>query len=227
MCVCVYTYIHIYIYCPTCFNSEYVYYQTCLTSGHVFNLTCLIQETYIGLGRLEGVYSMVLLTSQDMFHLTPLSFNSCLMRYGGRYLQQSCMSVRINSRGTHLIALRRRLPPVLYELSNTNPLCDLDHDGYYNSCTMKSCSFAGPNDEVSLSILYLCISDCGLNMSYMMGHELSCIFKIRKIIIKNRTPSDCQMSQLSSSCDKISNIYPHSLMKLWIDLNVGVLVSLL
>ncbi|XP_076442508.1 DDB1- and CUL4-associated factor 5-like [Babylonia areolata] len=76
---------------------------------------------------------------------------SCLMRYGGRYLQQSCMSVRINNRGTHLVALRRRLPPVLYELGSTNPLCDLDHDGYYNSCTMKSCSFAGPNDEYVLS----------------------------------------------------------------------------
>jgi hypothetical protein len=72
----------------------------------------------------------------------------CLMRYGGRYLQQSCMSVRINNLGTQLVALRRRLPPVLYELNNTDPLCDLDHDGYYNSCTMKSCCFAGPNDEV-------------------------------------------------------------------------------
>ncbi|KAK7103564.1 hypothetical protein V1264_018436 [Littorina saxatilis] len=76
---------------------------------------------------------------------------SVLMRYGGRYLQQSCMSVRINNQGTHLVALRRRLPPVVYDLSNTNPLCDLDHDGYYNSCTMKSCSFAGPNDEYVLS----------------------------------------------------------------------------
>nr|KAG5700698.1 hypothetical protein BaRGS_029063 [Batillaria attramentaria] len=76
---------------------------------------------------------------------------SCVLRYGGRYLQQSCMSVRINARGSHLVALRRRLPPVLYELGSTHPLCDLDHDGYYNSCTMKSCSFAGPNDEYVLS----------------------------------------------------------------------------
>ena len=76
------------------------------------------------------------------------------MRYGGGYLQQSCMSVRINNRGTRLVALRRRLPPVLYDLSNTFPLCDLDHDGYYNSCTMKSCCFAGPNDEVSSSLLH-------------------------------------------------------------------------
>lgn len=76
---------------------------------------------------------------------------NCVLRYGGRYLQQSCMSVRINARGSHLVALRRRLPPVLYELGSTHPLCDLDHDGYYNSCTMKSCSFAGPNDEYVLS----------------------------------------------------------------------------
>lgn len=76
---------------------------------------------------------------------------NCVLRYGGRYLQQSCMSVRINTRGSHLVALRRRLPPVVYDLGSTHPLCDLDHDGYYNSCTMKSCSFAGPNDEYVLS----------------------------------------------------------------------------
>ena len=84
-------------------------------------------------------------------------FFSCLMRYGGGYLQQSCMSVRINNSGTRLVALRRRLPPVLYDLSNTYPLCDLDHDGYYNSCTMKSCCFAGPNDEVSGAQFYYCL----------------------------------------------------------------------
>ena len=65
--------------------------------------------------------------------------------------------MRINNSGTRLVALRRRLPPVLYDLSNTYPLCDLDHDGYYNSCTMKSCCFAGPNDEVSGAQFYYCL----------------------------------------------------------------------
>ncbi|XP_011872809.1 PREDICTED: DDB1- and CUL4-associated factor 5 [Vollenhovia emeryi] len=65
--------------------------------------------------------------------------------------QQSCMNVRFNSMGNRLLALRRRLPPVLYAVDSPTYLCEFDHPGYYNSCTMKSCCFAGENDEYVLS----------------------------------------------------------------------------
>ncbi|XP_029164290.1 DDB1- and CUL4-associated factor 5 isoform X2 [Nylanderia fulva] len=65
--------------------------------------------------------------------------------------QQSCMNVRFNSVGNRLLALRRRLPPVLYAVDSPTYLCEFDHAGYYNSCTMKSCCFAGENDEYVLS----------------------------------------------------------------------------
>lgn len=68
--------------------------------------------------------------------------------------QQSCMSARISQDGRRVIALRRRLPPVLYDLQSTNPVFQFDHPGYYNSCAMKACCFAGQNDEVKL--LFLC-----------------------------------------------------------------------
>lgn len=76
---------------------------------------------------------------------------SCLLRYGSGLVQQSCMSVCINKMGNRLLALRRRLPAVLYDIKNTSPLCEFDHAGYYNSCTMKSCSFAGDRDQYVLS----------------------------------------------------------------------------
>lgn len=76
---------------------------------------------------------------------------SCILRYGGGYVQQSCMSVRFNQRGDQIIALRRRLPPVLYNIHSHMPVCEFDHTGYYNSCTMKSISFAGDNDQYVLS----------------------------------------------------------------------------
>ncbi|XP_033733769.1 DDB1- and CUL4-associated factor 5-like [Pecten maximus] len=76
---------------------------------------------------------------------------SCLLRYGGGYVQQSCMSVRFSQSGERLLALRRRLPPVLYNIASSQPLCEFDHSGYYNSCTMKSCTFAGDNDQYVLS----------------------------------------------------------------------------
>lgn len=76
---------------------------------------------------------------------------SCVLRYGGGYVQQSCMSVRFSRSGERLLALRRRLPPVLYNISSSQPLCEFDHSGYYNSCTMKSCTFAGDNDQYILS----------------------------------------------------------------------------
>uniref|UniRef100_A0A673N616 DDB1- and CUL4-associated factor 5-like n=1 Tax=Sinocyclocheilus rhinocerous TaxID=307959 RepID=A0A673N616_9TELE len=66
-------------------------------------------------------------------------------------LISSAMSVRFNSMGTHLLALRRRLPPVLYELHSRLPSFQFDNQGYFNSCTMKSCCFAGDQDQYILS----------------------------------------------------------------------------
>ncbi|CAB1330467.1 unnamed protein product [Coregonus sp. 'balchen'] len=70
-----------------------------------------------------------------------------LLRYGGSMSLQSAMSVRFNSTGTQLLALRRRLPPVLYELHSRLPSFQFDNQGYFNSCTMKSCCFAGDEDQ--------------------------------------------------------------------------------
>lgn len=74
-----------------------------------------------------------------------------ILRYGNENPAQSCMNVRFNTAGNRLLALRRRLPPVLYAVDSSTYLCQFDHPGYYNSCTMKSCCFAGDNDEYVLS----------------------------------------------------------------------------
>lgn len=74
-----------------------------------------------------------------------------VIRYGGEDASQSCMSVRFNNSGTLLLALRRRLPPILYSTVDQEPICQFYNQDYYNSCTMKTCSFAGPYDEYVLS----------------------------------------------------------------------------
>lgn len=61
------------------------------------------------------------------------------------------MSVRFNSNGSLLLALRRRLPPILYSTIDQEPICQFYNQDYYNSCTMKSCTFAGAFDEYVLS----------------------------------------------------------------------------
>lgn len=71
-----------------------------------------------------------------------------LLKYG---FPHSCMSVRWNSTGTQILALRRRMPPVLYGVESPEDLAQFDHPGYFNSCTMKSCCFAGYDDEYVLS----------------------------------------------------------------------------
>ena len=62
-----------------------------------------------------------------------------------------CMSVRFNNAGTHIAALGRRMPPVIYEISSPRPFAELDSPGYYNSCTMKSVCFGGLNDDYVLA----------------------------------------------------------------------------
>ena len=79
------------------------------------------------------------------YHFRPV------LRYGSEGPAQSCMHVRYNSTGSLLLAIRRRLPPVIYPVNSANHLYQFDQFGYYNSCTMKSCSFLGNNDEYIIS----------------------------------------------------------------------------
>lgn len=74
-----------------------------------------------------------------------------VVKYGSSSVSQSAMSVRFNSTGTHILALRRRLPPVLYDVASGHTAAEFDHPEYYNSCTMKSCCFAGERDQYVLS----------------------------------------------------------------------------
>ncbi|KAH7940176.1 hypothetical protein HPB52_022091 [Rhipicephalus sanguineus] len=66
-------------------------------------------------------------------------------------MSQSAMSVRFNGRGTQVLVLRRRRPPAVFRLEGRQPLVQLDHTDYCNSCTMKSCCFAGQRDEYVMS----------------------------------------------------------------------------
>ncbi|GBP70056.1 DDB1- and CUL4-associated factor 5 [Eumeta japonica] len=75
-----------------------------------------------------------------------------VIRYvGPTGTSQNSMSVRFNSTGTLVLALRRRLSPVLYEAHSPKPVAEFYHQDYYNSCTMKSCCFAGEGDQYVLS----------------------------------------------------------------------------
>ena len=74
-----------------------------------------------------------------------------VLEYGGLGGQQSSMYACWNSAGDKILGIRRRLSPVVYSVLSPAALAQFDHPGYYNSCTMKSCSFAGPDDEYVVS----------------------------------------------------------------------------
>ncbi|XP_066959054.1 DDB1- and CUL4-associated factor 5-like isoform X2 [Macrobrachium rosenbergii] len=74
-----------------------------------------------------------------------------VLRYGEKQCAQSSMCAKFNRMGTQIVALRRRLPPILYDTQYSKPVCEFDAEHYYNSCTMKSCCFAGDRDQFILS----------------------------------------------------------------------------
>lgn len=61
------------------------------------------------------------------------------------------MAVRWNQYGTILLALRNLLPIAVYDPLVPKKKLEFDSQSYFNACTMKSCSFAGANDEYILS----------------------------------------------------------------------------
>lgn len=82
-----------------------------------------------------------------------LHFCNCreMVHYDSSIGKTSGISACFDSSGKKVLALRRRLPPVLYNTHNEQAICQFYHPQYYNSCTMKTCSFAGENDEYILS----------------------------------------------------------------------------
>ncbi|XP_039283039.1 DDB1- and CUL4-associated factor 5 [Nilaparvata lugens] len=82
--------------------------------------------------------------------------NKALLKWGGGVSgsgsdKRGCMAVRWSGNGSRLLALRRRLPAILFPVHSPSPIAQFDHPGYFNSCTMKSCCFAGRDDEYVLS----------------------------------------------------------------------------
>ena len=71
--------------------------------------------------------------------------------YGNLGGQRTAMSCQFSQDGSRLFGLRRRHPPAVFDLHDPEPHAEFDHPGYYNSCTMKSGSFAGLNDEYVMS----------------------------------------------------------------------------
>jgi WD repeat-containing protein 22 len=86
-----------------------------------------------------------------LWFLSDPLLHRCLLQYGRQTGEQCCMSARFNSNGTQVFALRRRLPPILYSTHSCGHLFQFNHVSYYNSCTMKSCSFAGTDDRYVMS----------------------------------------------------------------------------
>lgn len=140
--------------------------------------------------------------------------NRPIIRYdGGKDSIQSCMSVRFNTHGTQVLALRRRLPPILYNTLSQDAVCQFYHPDYYNSCTMKSCCFAGVNDEYVISgsddfNLYMWRvndADCKKKNQWIDSHHMV-LYGHRSIVNQVRyNPQRCLIA--SSGVEKVIKIF--------------------
>ncbi|CAL1534613.1 unnamed protein product [Lymnaea stagnalis] len=129
---------------------------------------------------------------------------------------QNCMSVRFNSRGDRLLALRRRSSPVLYDIGKMHPIYEFDYKTYYNACTLKSCSFAGLHDEYIMSgsddfCVYLWKIPSELSESYTQTEPHMILRGHRSIVNQVRY---CPHSQfiISSGVEKLIKLWsPYSI----------------
>ncbi|XP_069961854.1 DDB1- and CUL4-associated factor 5 [Bactrocera oleae] len=145
-----------------------------------------------------------------------------VIQYGGHVDDPpSCMSVRFNSNGSLILALRRRLPPILYNTQSPEPVCTFYHGNYYNSCTMKSCTFAGENDEFVLSgsddfNLYVWrVSDVNLERTdQWVENTQMVLYGHRSIVNQVRyNPQKCLLA--SSGVEKIVKLWSPFSQKDW------------
>ncbi|XP_055616554.1 uncharacterized protein DDB_G0283357 [Toxorhynchites rutilus septentrionalis] len=143
------------------------------------------------------------------------------IRYGGENAAQSCMSVRFNSLGTQVLALRRRLPPILFSTASPEPICQFYHPDYYNSCTMKSCCFAGESDQFVLSgsddfNLYVWrVTDANVNdTDQWVDQNQMVLYGHRSIVNQVRyNPQKCVIA--SSGVEKIVKLWSPFELESW------------
>lgn len=50
-----------------------------------------------------------------------------VIRYGEKHCAQASICARFNRTGTQIVALRRRLPPVLYDTHSSKPVCQVTY----------------------------------------------------------------------------------------------------
>lgn len=74
-----------------------------------------------------------------------------VLHYGNKGAKQRAMSARFNKTGNQLLCLRRRQPMALFNINQSTSIAEFDCEGYSNSCTMKSCCFAGDKDQYIVS----------------------------------------------------------------------------
>jgi len=133
------------------------------------------------------------------------------LEYGNiNNVSHSAMSVRFSGDGQRLLALRRRKPPVLFELNSPEPTVEFDHPGYYNSCTMKSCSFGGLNDEFVLSG-----SDDFNLYGWRVPQQVSTKFVSRAQMILRGHRSIVNQVRFSSALCMVASAGVEKVVKLW------------
>uniref|UniRef100_T1JJB3 Uncharacterized protein n=1 Tax=Strigamia maritima TaxID=126957 RepID=T1JJB3_STRMM len=146
----------------------------------------------------------------------------CLLKDNSNVPSESCMSVRFNNTGTRILALRRRLPPVLYNVQSNKPICQFDHREYYNSCTMKSCCFAGDKDQFILSgsddfNLYMWkIPDEGSGVTWV--NEAHMVLKGHRSIVNQVRFNPSNFLLASSGVEKIVKVdadFNANVLQLW------------
>lgn len=66
-----------------------------------------------------------------------------VIRYGEKHCAQASICARFNRNGSQIIALRRRLPPVLYDTHSSKPVCQVINNFFHLDITRflgKKCS---------------------------------------------------------------------------------------
>eukprot|EP00118_Oscarella_pearsei_P011064 m.71347 g.71347 ORF g.71347 m.71347 type:complete len:349 (+) comp35739_c0_seq2:681-1727(+) len=137
----------------------------------------------------------------------------CYIRYGGQLSEQKTMSVTFNQAGTELLVLRRRLPPVLYNVFEPLPACQFLHEGYLNACTMKSGCFAGDKDQYVVSgsddfnVYIWKVPDGTANESGQWSSSAQFVLSGHRSIVNQVRFNQHMMYLISSGVEKVIKIW--------------------
>ena len=127
------------------------YKRIIITRWHLSSHSLFIETgRYDNIPRDQRICKICQIGVEDEYHVFFICslYSTIRIKFHDFFANKTCVRDILNPKTSEQA---NKLAEVLFDIENPVHVCEFDHPQYYNSCTMKSCCFGGPDDNFVFS----------------------------------------------------------------------------